>query len=71
MNKLLVYNSKKIKLDKRSKKLRSLIVEGLIKSGRGHFGSAMSLINFGIYHILKFDPKKLHRISDFKQGHGS
>ena len=32
MNKLLVYNSKKIKLDKRSKKLRSLIVEGLIKS---------------------------------------
>ena len=77
MNKLLVYNSKKIKLDKRSKKLRSLIVEGLIKSGRGHFGSAMSLIEIlrVLYdHILKFDPKKPLKdnrdIMILSKGHG-
>tara|TARA_B100000989_G_scaffold109720_1_gene80518 strand:+ start:1491 stop:2327 length:837 start_codon:yes stop_codon:yes gene_type:complete len=77
MNKLLVHNSKKIKLDKRSKKLRSLIVEGLIKSGRGHFGSAMSLIEIlrVLYdHILKFDPKKPLKndrdIMILSKGHG-
>ena len=34
----------KTKLDKRSKFLRSLIVQSLIGGGRGHMGSAMSLV---------------------------
>ena len=34
----------KIKLDKRSKYLRSLVVRSLLGGGRGHMGSAMSLI---------------------------
>ena len=34
----------KTKLDKRSKYLRSLIVRSLIGGGRGHMGSAMSLV---------------------------
>ena len=34
----------KIKLDQRSKYLRSLVVRSLIGGGRGHMGSAMSLI---------------------------
>ena len=34
----------KIKLDERSKFLRSLIVQSLIGGGRGHMGSAMSLV---------------------------
>jgi len=34
----------KIKLDKRSKYLRSLVVRCLLGGGRGHMGSAMSLI---------------------------
>ena len=34
----LIKQSKKIKLDSRSRKLRSIIIEGLISSGRGHFG---------------------------------
>tara|TARA_A100001011_G_scaffold399441_1_gene508106 strand:+ start:378 stop:1205 length:828 start_codon:yes stop_codon:yes gene_type:complete len=34
----------KVKLDKRSKYLRSLVVDCLIGGGRGHMGSAMSLI---------------------------
>ena len=53
--------SKSITLDRRSKYLRSLIVEGLISSGRGHFGSAMSLIEIlrVLYdEILKFNSKK-------------
>ena len=33
-----------IKLDKRSLYLRSLVVECLFGGGRGHMGSAMSLI---------------------------
>ena len=35
---------KKTKLDKRSKYLRSLVVRSLLGGGRGHMGSAMSLI---------------------------
>ena len=35
---------KKIKLDKRSKYLRGLVVRSLLGGGRGHMGSAMSLI---------------------------
>ena len=34
----------KIKLDKRSKYLRSLVLKCLIGGDRGHMGSAMSLI---------------------------
>ena len=40
---------KKIKLDKRSKYLRGLVVRSLLGGGRGHMGSAMSLIE-----ILRF-----------------
>ena len=56
-------NSKelKIKLDNRSLYLRSLIVECLFGGGRGHMGSAMSLVEIlrVLYDkILKFDSKK-------------
>ena len=50
-----------IKLDKRSLHLRSLVVECLFGGGRGHMGSAMSLIEIlrVLYDdILKYDPKK-------------
>jgi len=50
----------KIKIDKRSKYLRSLVVRALIGGGRGHMGSAMSLIEIlrVLYdHIVKFDEK--------------
>ena len=40
-----------IKLDNRSKYLRKLIVKSLIGGGRGHMGSAMSLVE--IFHFLK------------------
>ena len=57
-------NSKelKIKLDNRSLYLRSLIVECLFGGGRGHMGSAMSLVEIlrVLYDkILKFDSKNL------------
>ena len=48
----------KIKLDQRSKYLRSLVVRSLIGGGRGHMGSAMSLIEMlrVLYDdILKFN----------------
>ena len=57
-------NPLKIKLDKRSKYLRSLVVRSLIGGGRGHMGSAMSLIEMlrVLYDdIAKFkssEPKK-------------
>ena len=56
-------NSKelKIRLDNRSLYLRSLIVECLFGGGRGHMGSAMSLVEIlrVLYDkILKFDSKK-------------
>ncbi len=50
----------KIKLDKRSKFLRSLVVKSLIGGGRGHMGSAMSLIEIlrVLYDdILIYNPK--------------
>ena len=61
MNKLLNKKALEIKLDNRSKYLRQLIVQALIGGGRGHMGSAMSLVE--ILRILydefiKFDPKK-------------
>ena len=49
------------KLDKRSLYLRSLVVDCLLGGGRGHMGSAMSLIEIlrVLYdEILKFNPKK-------------
>ena len=50
-----------IKLDKRSLYLRSLVVECLFGGGRGHMGSAMSLIEIlrVLYdNFLKYNPKK-------------
>jgi len=60
MNKLLNKKALEIKLDNRSKYLRQLIVQALIGGGRGHMGSAMSLVE--ILRILydefiKFNPK--------------
>ena len=50
-----------IKLDKRSLYLRSLVAKCLFGGGRGHMGSAMSLIEIirVLYdNILKYNPKK-------------
>ena len=61
MNKLLNKKALKTKLDKRSKYLRQLIVKALIGGGRGHMGSAMSLVEIlrVLYdEFIKFDPKK-------------
>ena len=60
MNKLLNKKALEIKLDNRSKYLRQLIIQALIGGGRGHMGSAMSLVE--ILRILydefiKFNPK--------------
>ena len=44
MNKILSQKALKIKIDQRSKHLRSLVARSLIGGGRGHMGSAMSLI---------------------------
>ena len=73
----LIKQSKKIKLDSRSRKLRSIIIEGLISSGRGHFGSAMSLIEILriLYdEILFFNSKKpFDKSRDYlilSKGHG-
>ena len=44
MNKILSQKALKIKIDRRSKYLRGLVVRSLIGGGRGHMGSAMSLI---------------------------
>ena len=67
----------KIKIDKRSKYLRSLVVKSLIGGDRGHMGSAMSLIEIlrVLYdHIVKFD-KKNPRLENrdrviLSKGHG-
>ncbi len=51
----------KIKLDKRSINLRKHVVKCLLGGGRGHVGSALSLIEIlrVLYDkILKYDPKK-------------
>jgi len=61
MNNKFSNKALKIKLDKRSKYLRSLVVRSLIGGGRGHMGSAMSLIEILriLYDdIVKFDCKK-------------
>ena len=43
--------AQKIILDDRSKYLRSLVVKSLLGAGRGHMGSAMSIIE--ILRVLK------------------
>ena len=65
------------KLDKRSKYLRSLVLECLIGGDRGHMGSAMSLIEIlrVLYDdILKYYPKNpKHEDRDrliLSKGHG-
>ena len=60
MNKLLNNKALKIKLDNRSKYLRQLIVQALIGGGRGHMGSAMSLVEIlrVLYdEFINIDPK--------------
>ena len=66
-----------IRLDKRSVYLRSLVVECLFGGGRGHMGSAMSLIEIlrVLYDdILKYNPKKPNDIKRdrliLSKGHG-
>jgi transketolase len=61
MNKLLNKKALEIRLDTRSKYLRKLIVQSLIGGGRGHMGSAMSLVEIlrVLYdEFIKFNPKK-------------
>lgn len=66
-----------IKLDKRSLYLRSLVVECLFGGGRGHMGSAMSLIEIlrVLYdNFLKYNPNKPNdKLRDrliLSKGHG-
>jgi transketolase len=64
MNKNLIKKSLEIKLDNRSKYLRKLIVQSLIGGGRGHMGSAMSIVEIlrVLYDkFMKFDPKNLKK----------
>ena len=70
-------NPLKIKLDKRSKYLRSLVVRSLLGGGRGHMGSAMSLIEIlrvlydDIINFKSFQPKKKDRDRVIlSKGHG-
>ncbi len=56
-----IKQEQKIELDKRSIYLRSLVVDCLFGGGRGHMGSAMSLIEIlrVLYDkIIKFNPRK-------------
>ena len=69
--------SLKIKLDKRSKYLRSLVLKCLIGGDRGHMGSAMSLIEIlrVLYDdILKIYPKNPKNVNRdrliLSKGHG-
>ncbi len=60
MNIKLSKSALKIKLDSRSKYLRSLVLKSLIGGGRGHMGSAMSLIEIlrVLYDdVIKYNPK--------------
>jgi len=70
-------NEYKIKLDNRSLYLRSLVVDCLFGGGRGHMGSAMSLIEIlrVLYdNFLKYNPKKPNLINRdrliLSKGHG-
>lgn len=55
----------KIKLDQRSKYLRSLVVRSLIGGGRGHMGSAMSLIE--MLRVLYDDIVKFNSSNPLKK----
>jgi len=60
MNKKFLKKVLETKIDKRSKHLRSLVVRSLLGGGRGHMGSAMSLIEIlrVLYDdIINFNPK--------------
>ncbi len=63
INKLkIIKKASKIKLDKKSKDLRKLIVSSIVSEGRGHLGSALSIVEVVrvIYEkILKINKKKL------------
>lgn len=62
----------KIKLDKKSKYLRQLVLSCLLKKGRGHIGSAFSMIEIlrVLYEkILKSNKKKRDRFI-LSKGHG-
>ena len=64
MNTLLAKKALEIKLDSRSKFLRKLIVKALVGGGRGHMGSAMSLVEIlrVLYdRFIIFDPKNLKK----------
>ena len=64
MNEHLNKKALEIKLDNRSKYLRKLIVKSLIGGGRGHMGSAMSLVEIlrVLYDkFIKFNPKNLKK----------
>ncbi len=53
----LIEEARSIKLDERSKYLRQLVIEGLAGAGRGHVGSALSLVEIVrvLYdHILRY-----------------
>ncbi len=70
-------NELSIKLDNRSLYLRSLVVKCLFGGGRGHMGSAMSLIEIlrVMYdYVLKYNPKKPHFLKRdrliLSKGHG-
>ena len=77
MNKFLNKKALEINLDDRSKYLRKLIVQSLIGGGRGHMGSAMSLVEIlrVLYDkFIKFDPKNLKKRNRdrliLSKGHG-
>ena len=77
MNKFLNKKALEIKLDNRSKYLRQLIVQALIGGGRGHMGSAMSLVEIlrVLYDkFIEFDPKNLKKRNRdrliLSKGHG-
>ena len=61
ISKSLIKSSFKTKLDKRSKYLRSLVLNGLQNSSKGHVGSSFSMIEIlrVLYDdIMKFNPRK-------------
>ena len=77
MNTLLAKKALDIKLDARSKFLRKLIVKALVGGGRGHMGSAMSLVEIlrVLYdRFIIFDPKNLKKRNRdrliLSKGHG-
>lgn len=73
----IIKKALKIKLDKKSKDLRKIIVSSILSEGRGHLGSALSIVEVirVIYEkILKINKKNLNSESrDYfilSKGHG-